>query len=605
MARFGETDSSSYSGGQPSDNVWHGTKFTLSESGTIYSLKFFTRVYTGYGASWKGAIFADNAGVPSTLLGVTEPRYLDSENYSWQTLKFNTPVVLSAGDYWLAILPDPDVVVPPYYAYKTYGGRTDLQFVAGTYATPSDYSSTSYNGAGTEVVIFAVYLTSAPGTGIENFSTGWEETDLNSHLAQTSTRSTWAGINYNEDCWLERIAPVALSDDWDINFKFMVDSASSVQDNYGIEAFELSTDDEAYILYIELGKCSTGNGLRIGVGFGDFVNDYWDGDGSSGLLSVDTVYYARFKRWSMFYTESAHLDVYANITDLQNEDNPVLQIIIPLGDALTGYGVMGQTFTTIICPGSYDNDDSSTDFYGYIEDLNLVYATQFPLAVYEADGSGGTNYNYTFSFEMTIPDEANMILIVGVGVHGGTTNIIGNIKWNGTDLTELGMGSALGGEQGIWYLLDPEPGTYNIVVTKDDTYNARVAAAAIVLSGVTQEAPHAWNFADGTNPATDPNVDITTTAPNQIIIDSYCIQAGNELATYWDQMLVNYNQQAAICVAMYGRWATAINTYTKAVTIATGSTRYWSLCGCAVTPLLTEAPGGPISSGPFPVFRYV
>lgn len=156
MALFGETDESDFTAAQPSDNEWYGTLFTLATDGVIENLRFWGREYSGYHGYVKMAIFADNSGTPSTLIAVTESKYVDSATNQWWTLWFDTPVPLEAGDYWIAFICDPDFTVHPYCGYKTYAGRRMLQFFAGSYASPDDYDSTNYNSNGYEYILHAV-----------------------------------------------------------------------------------------------------------------------------------------------------------------------------------------------------------------------------------------------------------------------------------------------------------------------------------------------------------------------------------------------------------------------------------------------------------------
>ena len=83
---------------QQNGNTLHAQKFTAvaGQLNTIY-------VKSAGAANAKVALYADNAGEPGTLLGYSVSKAIVA---GWNAITLITPVVLSAGSYWLSSVCD-------------------------------------------------------------------------------------------------------------------------------------------------------------------------------------------------------------------------------------------------------------------------------------------------------------------------------------------------------------------------------------------------------------------------------------------------------------------------------------------------------------------
>lgn len=86
-------------------NYIYGGRVTVANNCTTSKFKvFFTYPLSNISGKVKGALYANGANTPTTLLGITEERdwkYL--EGGKWTEFVFNTPVALAPGEYWISI----------------------------------------------------------------------------------------------------------------------------------------------------------------------------------------------------------------------------------------------------------------------------------------------------------------------------------------------------------------------------------------------------------------------------------------------------------------------------------------------------------------------
>lgn len=133
-------------------------------------------------------------------------------------------------------------------------------------------------------------------------------------------------------------------------------------------------------------------------------------------------------------------------------------------------------------------------------------------------GQGGTGT--TLTIEHTVSAGSDLCLIAGCGAEGSeaATDITG-ITWNGTPMT-LGAKTKYSGVNnscGVFYLLDPDIGTHDLVIT----FNVGVDATArnggvLTLSGVSG-AEDTGDVATGSS--TTSSVTVTPITANAWIID--------------------------------------------------------------------------------------
>lgn len=144
------------------------------------------------------------------------------------------------------------------------------------------------------------------------------------------------------------------------------------------------------------------------------------------------------------------------------------------------------------------------------------------------DTAAGANLSgSTVTVPITIGTNDNRILVVGVGSDGSTTadysasgvtyNSVAMTKINGFQYTANGWD---GGYDWIslWYLIAPDTGSHNIVVSFTTTPDNGASAIGISLYGVVQQAPEA-NGSTTNNNVTPVTCSITTQTNNAWVVD--------------------------------------------------------------------------------------
>jgi iron transport multicopper oxidase len=107
----------------------------------------------------KGEIYADSAGAPGALLGVTEELIFKSTNAAgWYDLPLGSPLKLSAGNYWIGIISGNTGKVAGY-RYDNVSGARDYNANVYT-AGPSN----PFGAVTTDTEQTSLYATYAPGT---------------------------------------------------------------------------------------------------------------------------------------------------------------------------------------------------------------------------------------------------------------------------------------------------------------------------------------------------------------------------------------------------------------------------------------------------------
>lgn len=137
-----------------------------------------------------------------------------------------------------------------------------------------------------------------------------------------------------------------------------------------------------------------------------------------------------------------------------------------------------------------------------------------------SDGVVGTNQTRTTSF--TVASGSNRLLIVAVGtVNSGTGSAdITSVTYNSVGLTQANTTGASTDRASIFYLIAPDTGTHDIVVTPTGGADG-VQVAAYSIQGADQTTP-----IDASNQATDdPIVDDGTTSHQNLTVTSVTADA--------------------------------------------------------------------------------
>jgi hypothetical protein len=107
----------------------------------------------------KGVLYADSAGKPGALLGVSkELLYHSSEAGAWHDLVFATAVKLAAGSYWLGVITGATSKVAGF-RFDSVGGSRDLN--ANVFTAPSNPFGVPSTDP-EQMSIYATYTSSAP-----------------------------------------------------------------------------------------------------------------------------------------------------------------------------------------------------------------------------------------------------------------------------------------------------------------------------------------------------------------------------------------------------------------------------------------------------------
>jgi hypothetical protein len=93
---FGQTTiGGNFDGGYPAD-AKQGTKYTLNEIALVSKL---TGYFGSNNKAMRRILYADSAGTPTALLGVTAETIAVQD--TWTDFVFPTPIPLNPSDYWL------------------------------------------------------------------------------------------------------------------------------------------------------------------------------------------------------------------------------------------------------------------------------------------------------------------------------------------------------------------------------------------------------------------------------------------------------------------------------------------------------------------------
>ena len=98
----------------------------------------------------------------------------------------------------------------------------------------------------------------------------------------------------------------------------------------------------------------------------------------------------------------------------------------------------------------------------------------------------------TLEWNHTIGGSNDRLLLVGVNLRTSSGGSINTVKYNGINLTRLGIEDNIGGSvnptgNSLWYLLNPPSGTYPIQVSANTSLT--ISAGAVSFSNVNQSVP--------------------------------------------------------------------------------------------------------------------
>lgn len=144
---------------------------------------------------------------------------------------------------------------------------------------------------------------------------------------------------------------------------------------------------------------------------------------------------------------------------------------------------------------------------------------------FDASSQGNTvNVTTSLSWQHTVGNVANRILIVGVAIRTPTSTV-SSITYGGQSLVFAGAQTrANNARTEIWYLINPNIGTHTITVTTSS--GTEMVGGAVSLSGADQAQDLSTQFAGNSDNSSTPNVQITTPVDNAWVVDALAYQRG-------------------------------------------------------------------------------
>jgi subtilisin family serine protease len=132
------------------------SRYTLATAGTLTKLSTYLAP-TGVSGSQalEGVIYADAAGKPGGLLGVSEPlTFKSTSTAGWYGLVLSSPLKLAAGNYWIGLLTGSSAGVAGF-RYDSVAGSRDYN--ANTYTSGPTNPFGSVSSDGEQASLYATY----------------------------------------------------------------------------------------------------------------------------------------------------------------------------------------------------------------------------------------------------------------------------------------------------------------------------------------------------------------------------------------------------------------------------------------------------------------
>jgi hypothetical protein len=165
VATFGYTGDGD-TAGETTANRQDGSKYTLSENGTVTSITVY--VDPTDTKKLRACIYDDDgsSSLPNTLMGYSDERTFGAgDGLAHYTFTFSTPCALTAGDWWLML--HANAGSQPYYYLVGVSGKPRAWFND----TYSDGPLATATGAGQSATRnFCIYATYTPATGNPHYA---------------------------------------------------------------------------------------------------------------------------------------------------------------------------------------------------------------------------------------------------------------------------------------------------------------------------------------------------------------------------------------------------------------------------------------------------
>jgi hypothetical protein len=144
--------------------------------------------------------------------------------------------------------------------------------------------------------------------------------------------------------------------------------------------------------------------------------------------------------------------------------------------------------------------------------------------VYDTVGNGGGTYTSGFSFNHTVAEGDDRLLVVGVGIY--TNYTVSSITYNGDSLSDIRSDyNANAYRTNIRYRIAPDTGTHSVTVALSGTATGCYAYSTSYQGAKQSGQPDAQ--AGGNNNTTDATVNVTTSADNSWVVAVISARSGN------------------------------------------------------------------------------
>jgi subtilisin family serine protease len=133
------------------------SRYALATAGTLTKLSTYLAAAGVSGAqALEGVVYADAAGKPGALVGVTEPlTFKSTSSAGWYGLAFSSPLKLSAGNYWIGLITGSSPGVAGF-RYDSIAGSRDYNANTFTSGPTNPFGAASSDGE--QASLYATYL---------------------------------------------------------------------------------------------------------------------------------------------------------------------------------------------------------------------------------------------------------------------------------------------------------------------------------------------------------------------------------------------------------------------------------------------------------------
>lgn len=147
--------------------------------------------------------------------------------------------------------------------------------------------------------------------------------------------------------------------------------------------------------------------------------------------------------------------------------------------------------------------------------LLLLNNSALAAIAYDASNSGAVAYyspDSSITFSLTVGSGTDRYLIVAGGNDDGGGVTCSSATYNGVSMTEA-VEAGTGAHACLYYLLNPDSGTHNVVVTMSGS--ADISMGAVSFTGADQAAPDDSDYEETSSTTT--TVNLTSTVDNSWI----------------------------------------------------------------------------------------